>query len=422
MAGRRAGRTGIGGLAVGGGIGSGRRDVLGLDQALDDLQRPVASHGGDGSANGEILAAEPGAAFDRRLDRVQTGLKGLAFGNQLVSPRVVVEVHQLVVAGLQPLDLGGLLVRGLPRLRMHPPVARRGAPVDFRARLGPLPAGREFVRGGREPLHGQFVQKRGVLEPDAVLVLVGEQVLKHRAAGGLVGVDAHEPGDGGARRDPLLGQQALHLPGRGPVALPRDLLPRGALALAVRRHGESLECFQVDLLVPVGIEEFRGGIAETQPLLDQALGHPEARGDGGHGRAGLGELGERGHLVGGVHGHAHDVFCQGQLPGVAVGGDAAGHRQAGLDGAGLGQRLERRETPPAGHDGEALRVAAVFGADDEVLQQAVGLDGGSELRLGRGVGRGLAHVLGREREVRKRDLADGGIGRGSDGVHAVLHG
>ena len=40
---------------------------------------------------------------------------------------------------------------------------------------------------------------------------------------------------------------------------------------------------------------------EAEPLLDQALGDTEARGDGRDRDAGLGEIGERDHLVGGMH-------------------------------------------------------------------------------------------------------------------------
>ena len=50
----------------------------------------------------------------------------------------------------------------------------------------------------------------------------------------------------------------------------------------------------------------------------------------------------------------------------------------------LGERVERREPPAAGDDSEALVAIVVrsVGAGNEVLQQAVGPDGGGELGLG----------------------------------------
>ena len=121
------------------------------------------------------------------------------------------------------------------------------------------------------------------------------------AARGLVGVDADEAGDGGARRHPLLGEHALHLPGRRPVALGSRPAPtRTKLAVVVGGDRERLQRLEVDGLGAVGVEELGRGVAEAKPLLDQALGDPEACGDGGDGGAGTGELGERDHLIGRV--------------------------------------------------------------------------------------------------------------------------
>ena len=96
----------------------------------------------------------------------------------------------------------------------------------------------------------------------------------------------------------------------------------------------------------------------------------------------------------------------------------------GIERAVLGERLQCREAAPAGDDGEALGAVAIriVGAGDEVLQQAVGLDGCHELGLGELVGGGLAHVLGREREAAQRDLPDERLGRRCDVIHANLHG
>ena len=85
--------------------------------------------------------------------------------------------------------------------------------------LGPLPAGRQLVGGRLELPGGEFLQQHRILEPDAALVVPGEQVAQHLAARGLVGFDADEPGDGGRSRHPLLGEQPLHLPGGRAVTL-----------------------------------------------------------------------------------------------------------------------------------------------------------------------------------------------------------
>ena len=398
--------------------------VLGLDEAVDDLKRTVVRDRGDAAGDREILAAEPGAALHRRLDRLKALHDGASLGFEFLVPFVVVEVRELVVAHPQLLKLFGLLVRGLAGLRVHPPIAGGDVPVDLGESVGPLPPGAEFVGRGREPVHGQLVQQVRILQPDAVLVLVGEKVPQHRAAGRLVRVNADEAREGGVGRDALLGQQALDLVDRPAVLLGGELLPHGALAFMVRRDRERLERLKADFPGAVGVEDLGGGVAEAQALLDEVLGNTEARGDGGDGGAGLGEFGEGGHLVGGVHGDAHDVLRERQFAGVVVRSDPAKHGVIGVERAFLGQRVQRCEAPSAGHDGEALiaLVVGAVGAGDEVLQKTVGADGGRELVLGGFVRRGLAHILGRKREIRKGDLAEGGIGRGCGAAHAVLHG
>ena len=94
----------------------------------------------------------------------------------------------------------------------------------------------------------------------------------------------------------------------------------------------------------------------------------------------------------------------------------------GVKRAVLGQRLQRREAASAGDDGEALGAVVIraVAARDQVLEQPVRLDGSLELALGGVIGRGLAHVLGREREPAERDLPDGRLGSGSDLVHRGL--
>ena len=320
------------------------------------------------------------------------------------------------------LDLGGLGVGGLAGLGMDAPEPRGGAPVDVEGGVGPLPAGRELVRGGGELRHGELVEQLRVFQPDADLVLVGEEVAQHRSTRGFVGVDADEAGRRRARRHALLGQHALDLPRGGAVALGGDALPDGPLAVVVGGDGEGHQGLEVELLGAVGVQQLGRRVAEAKPLLDGALGDAESRGDGRDGDAGPGDPGERDHLVGGVHRDAYHVLRERELAGVAVGGDLAGHRVIGMQRAVLGERAQSREAAPAGDDGEALDAVRVrrVGPHDEVLQQVVLSDGRPELGLGRVVGRGLAHVLGCEREPAERDVPDRRFVHGCILVHADL--
>ena len=154
------------------------------------------------------------------------------------------------------------------------------------------------------------------------------------------------------------------------MALTGHALPNRALAVVIGGDRERLQRFEVDVVRAVGVQQLGRGVAEAQPLLDQALGNAEARGDGGDRDAGLGELAERDHLVGGVHRDADDVFGERQLARIAVRGDLARHRMVGIERAVLGERLQCREAAPAGDDGEALGAGAIgiVGAGDEVLQ------------------------------------------------------
>ena len=87
----------------------------------------------------------------------------------------------------------------------------------------------------------------------------------------------------------------------GPVALVLDPLPRRHLARGVGGDGEGLQSFEVDGVLPVGVQQFLRGVAEAEALLDDALGDAEAGGDVGDGRAGERERAEGLHLVCGVH-------------------------------------------------------------------------------------------------------------------------
>ena len=241
----------------------GQRDVLGPDQALDELHPALVADGDDAAADGDILGPEHGAGLDRSVDLREAGLDRLGFLGELLRPLVLVHVDELVVADVQALDLDLLLVGGLAGRGMHAAEAGEVRPVHLDARLGPLPAGRELVRRGLQPVRGELAQKVGILEPDAPLVLVGEEVAVDRTAGRLVGIDADEGGDGRCGRDPVLGEHALHLPAGRSVALVLDLLPDGNLARLVDGDGERLQGLEVDLAGAVGVEDLGRGVAEA---------------------------------------------------------------------------------------------------------------------------------------------------------------
>ena len=397
------------------------RHVLGPDQPVDDLERAVARDGGDAAGDPEILALVDGPGLDAALDLVEAGLDGFGLADQLLGPVIVVELSEDALAGLQLFDLGLFLRRALGGLGMDPPVAGGGVPVDLDHGHRPLPAGRELVLEGAQLLHGEVVQERGVVEPDGAVVLPGEEVAQHLAARGLVVLDTDEFGDGGSAGHALFGEQPLHLPGGGPVALPRDLLPGRHLAGVVGGDGEGLQHFQVDLARAIGVKQVRRHVAEAEALFDQAFRRAEARRDHGDGEAGVGELRECDHLVGRMHGDADDVFRQRQLARhVRIGGDQAGHRVVGIDRAVLGQRLHGREAAAAGDHGPGAGIGGTVDADDEVLQEAMGGDGGLHLGLGDRIGRRLAHVLGRKRQPGERNLPDERFVQGGDVIHANL--
>ena len=151
----------------------------------DNLERAVAADGGDAARDRKILRLEPGAGFDLGFDRVEARLDALGLFDQRVGPVLFVEIGEFVVADAESLDLGLLGVGRLARLGMDTPETRGGAPVDVHHRRGPLPAGRELVGGHQEPLHVEFDEQRLGLEPDAVFVLVGEEVAQDGSARGL---------------------------------------------------------------------------------------------------------------------------------------------------------------------------------------------------------------------------------------------
>ena len=143
-----------------------------------------------------------GPRLDGALDLVEARLDGLGFGQRLLGPRVVVELGEFGLAGFQLPDLGLLLRRALGGLGLDAAVAGGIAPLDLDHRGSPLPAGRQLVGCGLELPGGEFLQQHRVLEPDAALVVTGEQVAQNLAAGGLVRLHADEAGDRRSSRHP----------------------------------------------------------------------------------------------------------------------------------------------------------------------------------------------------------------------------
>ena len=94
----------------------------------------------------------------------------------------------------------------------------------------------------------------------------------------------------------------------------------------------------------VGRQGLGCGVAEAEPLLDQPFRHAETQRDGGDGLAGLGQLREGDHPIGGVHGDADDILGQRNLAGLdTLGLHHAGHRVVGIEDAVLDQLLHGPE-------------------------------------------------------------------------------
>ena len=251
--------------------------------------------------------------------------------------------------------------------------------------------------------------RSGSSEPDPPLVLLGEQVAVDLAARRLVSLDADETRDGGCSGYPVLGQQALDLPGAGPVALLAHRLPDRGLVRMIRGDGERHQRFQIDLARAVGLKQHRCGVAEPQAFLHGALRDPEAGPDGGGRASRIGQLAERLDLIGRVHGGADTVLGQRNFFGRHdISDHPAGHGVVLFQRALGGQRLHRGKPPPTGDHRVAPGAirAGSHGTGNQVLEQPVGGDRGLELGEGRSIGRRIAHVAGREFELGQRDVAD----------------
>ena len=358
---------------------------------------------------------ELGPGLKRGLDFVVARLDGVGFLDQRFRPLLVVEIGHLVFAGFEPFEFGAFLLGRGCRGRNDAPEPGDGAPVHVEPRLGPFPIGPHLRGGGLKPGCRELVEQFGIVEPDAVVVLVGEQVARHRAARRLISLDADKAGDGRPCRNTVLGQHAFDLPGAGTVALLLHLLPDRDLAVPVGGDGEGRQDLQVDPALAVGFQQHRRGVAEAEALLHQFFGNTEARRDIGHGGAASGEAGERLDLVGRVHGGADHVLGQRQLAlGRIVADHAAGHGVIGRQHALAGQVDEGGQAAAAGDHGVAdIAAGAGFdGAGDEILQQPMRGDRGLELGERGLAGRGLADVGRRQLQLVERDGLDDGFRHG----------
>ena len=256
-------------------------------------------------------------------------------------------------------------------MRTHPPEGGGGAPVHVEPRLCPFPACLQFPCRRLETIHGELIQQIGIVEPDPPLVLFGEQVAVDPAARRLVCLEADETRDGGGGRNPVLGQQALDLPGAGAVALLAHRRPDRVLARMIRGDGEGHQCFQIDFACSVGFEQYRRGVAEPQAFLHGALRDPEACRDGGRRAARIGQAAERLDLIGRVHARADHVLGQRDFFGRHDTADhAAGHGVVLFQRSFGGQCLHRGKPPPAGdHRATPDTIGAGFhGAGNQVLE------------------------------------------------------
>lgn len=139
---------------------------------------------------------------------------------------------------------------------------------------------------------------------------------------------------------------------------------------------ERHQAFLAQFPFAVGVQQLRRDPRRLQPLQHVGFLHAEARSDVGGGKPLPGQLGEGFTLVRRVHGVAHGVFRQAQLPRVRFRVDVAGH---GVIVRQMAFRLERVQCgqPPA--SGEHVIFAFLRRVGAQILQQAMGEDGRFQL-------------------------------------------
>ena len=231
-----------------------RRFVLGPDIAALDLQPAAAVDGDEGAGAGDfagIVADRPLLeGLELRLDLGETPLDLL--GRVLV---VLLEIALLDLLELRPRGFAaGMLLVG-QRLPFAHDAAQAGGVAMGKARsdLDPLPAfGLHRFGLGRELLGDKLLQQRHILQP--ALVIPGEQVAQHDAAGVLVGGEPDEAGTlvGGA--DGVFRQQLADVIGLLVIAAPHGL-PDLLLPGMVVGNGEAHELFQRHLVIGVDFQQ-----------------------------------------------------------------------------------------------------------------------------------------------------------------------
>ena len=373
--------------AVGAVVGAVRRvvgvGVLGADQAAVDVEVAVAVEGDDHAAVGAgrlgVLVAVGAGALD-----VGVALLVAGDGRPQFAPAVAIDAGIVErLAGLLDHRLG--LVEGagldLGELGAHigagDEVLLLVDPGELELYRGPLPRLGVLGRLRVQLLLREFAHQVRIEDGDVVVL---EQRILDRAAGGAVGVEADE------QRGRRVGARlalAERLPDVVAVELAglAEALENGALEVGVAGDGERLRGVRVDASLAVGGDDLFRQAAEADALLHGPLGHAEPGRDLLGGGASAREPAERGHLVGRVHRDAHGVLGERGLGRGVVVDHEARHRVVLRDVLLAGESVQRAE--PAGAGGDPVEGLGER-RHHEVLEQAVGADRGDEFGVGLG--------------------------------------
>ena len=333
-----------------------------------------------------------------RLRRVEAGIVVAVFG--------VVEVFKPLVGfllgGQQRIARGLLLRRRRALLHRRHPEALPLRVIERGPRLGPGPAfALEGLRPLGQPLDGQTLQQFGVGDVAAACIL--EQVAHHDTARCLVGRDADELGQGvGGRVDFAPEQQAAQTAGVAVVGRRRVPNPflRGVVVGDRQRH----QLVKVDLVLPEQLEQHRRHLRQLQAALHRQRRDAEAHRHVFHARPCGDHLGEGRDGIGHAHRSPATVLGHARGDGGIARDQPAKNVLVERDVTGLGQQAQRTQATATRCDAIVTgRLAALgfVGMNDEVLQQALGLD---ECRQFADIlTAGLAHVERGRHEARQRD-------------------
>ena len=384
---------GIGGVNRGGAF----------DQALMDQEAALVA---DRDDNAGALAV--GFAVDRfgliRLDDLVAALfETRGFHHQIVAEFLIRQLAEFLKAHLDAVEFGGDLGLVLGRLRLNPPVLRHEAVVGVEHGFRPSPIGAQFDGLLFELLDREAVDERRLVQE--AVVIAAEQVAGDPATGGFIGLDTDKEAEIGIERHRAAGQQPPYLMRRHIVLL-FDLAPDRELRRMIGAERKGCDHLEAELAGAERVEQFRRELAELEALPDMPLGDAEAHGDGLDRDAAVDQRRHRGEFVGRVHRRAHRVLHQrGFNRGIGL-FDQARHLAIACDRTFGGELLQRLEPPPAGGDGEALRLADNR-ANDQVLLQPASADAGLELGIFGCRCRTLADIGRGQDEMVEGDAADG---------------